>query len=401
MPRSRPRIHATPRRTRPACPRAGREPSWRTPATLVLGLALLLAAGPASGRTIAVPEDHPTIRAAMAAAVAGDIILVGCGTYREHDLVVKAGVSLWSGTLQPDCVTIDAQGRGRVLIFEPGEAAASVVGLTLRGGRSDGDGGAILCQDAAPRLARCNVLDSRARRGAGLYVGGDAAPVLEDCVIRGNTALLHGGGVAWNTPASGRLQRGTLEANRALAGGGLAVLRGEALVLDQVTVSDNAAGGSGGGVWVGAGAPELLHCLLVGNHGGLAGGAMSVSGGSPRLVSCTLADNAAETAGGGVLVRGATPLIDRTIVAFNTATAVAIEDGGRPLLTQTNLWGHPGGDWSGAVADQADQRGNFSADPLFCGRERERYDLRAGSPCLPGGRAAAGELIGALERGCP
>jgi hypothetical protein len=370
-------------------------------ATLLCGLALLLAVGPAGARTIAVPEDHATIRAAMSAAEAGDIILVGCGTYREHDLVVKAGVSLWSGTLQPDCVTIDARGRGRVLVFQPGAEAASVVGVTLRGGRSDGDGGAILCQDTAPRLARCNVLDSRARRGGGLYVGGDAAPVLEDCVIRGNTALLHGGGVAWNTPASGRLVRGTIQENRALAGGGLAVLRGEALILDEVTLSDNAAGGSGGGVWVGAGAPELLHCLLIGNHGGLAGGAVSIGGGSPRLVSCTLADNAAESTGGGVLVREATPLIDRTIVAFNTATAVAVQDGGRPVLTQSNLWGHPGGDWIGAVADQATQHGNFSADPLFCARDRERYDLRAGSPCLPDGRADGTELIGALERGCP
>ncbi len=365
---------------------------------------MLLAAGlvpdPTAARTIAVPGDHATITAAMATTAPGDIILVGCGTYREHDIVVRPGVSLWSGTLQPDCVTIDAEGRGRVLVFEGGEASASVVGLTLRGGRSDGDGGAILCRDAAPRLSRCNIEDSEARRGGGLFCEGMAAPVLEDCVFTGNTALLQGGAIAWDTDAAGRVQRGTLERNQALAGGGLAVLRGSGLVVDGVTIRDNGAGGSGGGVWVGDAAPELRSCLVVANHGGLGGGALAVRGGSPRLVSCTLVDNVAGEAGGGLLVRGATPLIDRTIVAFNHAAALAIHDDGRPVITQSNLFGHPGGDWATALAGQAGRHGNFSADPRFCDRARGRYDLRTGSPCLPGGRPGGEELVGAFERGC-
>ena len=68
--------------------------------------------GAADAATIAVPGDAPTIARGLAAARPGDIVLVACGTYREHDLVIPAGVSLWSGSMQPGCVVIDA-GPGR------------------------------------------------------------------------------------------------------------------------------------------------------------------------------------------------------------------------------------------------------------------------------------------------
>ena len=108
---------------------------------LTIGLAAAGTAGPAAGRTIGVPGDAPSIKGAMIRARAGDIILVSCGTYREHDIIVKPGVSLWSGTLQPDCAVIDAGGRGRCLIFPAGaDTTTRVVGFTLRGGTALGEG---------------------------------------------------------------------------------------------------------------------------------------------------------------------------------------------------------------------------------------------------------------------
>jgi hypothetical protein len=389
-----------PPRSTGARPGGPRRPLPRRAATALVTAFVVLAGAPASGATIAVPDDHPTIAGAMAAARPGDIILVGCGTYREHDIRVRSGVSLWSGTLQPDCVVIDAEGRGRVLIFEDCDGTTAAVGLTLRGGRADGGGGAILCRNSAPRLSRCNIQDSTARRGGGILVTGTKAPVLEDCVFTGNAARLHGGAVAWNSEAPGRLTRCTLEGNTALAGGGVAVLSGAALVFDGGTIADNASGGSGGGVWVGSGAPELRGSLLIGNQGGLGGGAIAVRSGSLRMISCTVADNAAEHAGGGLLVRDGSPVIDRTIVAFNGGAAISVVGAGLPRLTETNLYGHAGGDWVGILSAQSDQDGNFSGDPRFCGRASGRYDLRLGSPCLPGGRPGGSSLVGALDRGC-
>ena len=101
-------------------------------------LAALLAAAavgaPAAGAgaaTLAVPGDEPTIGRALARARPGDVVLVACGTYREHDLVLPAGVSLWSGALDPACATIDAGGRGRVLVCDGVDTTSSIVGFWI------------------------------------------------------------------------------------------------------------------------------------------------------------------------------------------------------------------------------------------------------------------------------
>lgn len=370
-------------------------------APVLITLALLtVAVGAAStaARTLAVPESYPTLKAALDAAGRGDIILVGCGTYHEHDLQMKPGVSLWSGTLQPDCVVIDAGGRGRIFLFTDCDSTTSVVGFTLRNGRSDADGGAILCRDSSVRLSRVHIHDSRARRGGGLASLGREGPHLLDCVISGNEADLHGGGLYWDISGSGRIERATIERNRALAGGGLACREAGQLSVMSVTFQGNAAAGSGGAVWLGGGAPRFDQCLIVGNHGGLAGGGLAIHGGRPRLEACTVADNTVETAGGGLLVEAASVQIHRTILAFNDPGALASGPSSGLRLTATNIFGHRDGDWVGPLAEQLGRERNFSLDPDFCSREDGRYDLRVGSPCLPGG--SGGGLVGARSRGC-
>ena len=358
----------------------------------------------AAGRTIAVPDDVATIGAAMAGATAGDIILVGCGTYNEHDIQVKSGVSLWSGTLQSDCVVIDAGGRGRVLVFADCDSTTAVVGFTLRGGATSGDGGAVFCRNAAPRLSRCVIRDSRARRGGGLACEGTAAPRLEDCTITGNEADLHGGGLLWNSEAGGRLSRCSVTGNRALAGGGLACLQADRLHLTGVRITANAAAASGGGVWIGGGAPQLDQVLISGNDGGLGGSALACRGGLPSLVSCTVVQNVNNDdgdQGSGLLIHATgAARMERTIVAFNTGVAATVISGGQLFLSTCNVFGHPGGDWVGSLAAQANQNGNFSLDPRFCERSKGNFKLSARSPCLPGNRAG-GVLVGAGSRGCP
>ncbi len=323
-----------------------RSPARLLPALLLLFCLLLLAAmpGTAAARTLAVPDEHRTIAAAMAAAEAGDIILVGCGTYHEHDIAVTPGVQLWSGTLQPECVVIDAGGLGRVLVFAGGDSTTSVVGFTLRGGRVDGDGGAILCRDGSPRLARLHILENQARRGGGLAVVGDAAPVLVDCVIAGNVADLHGGGLYWHGDRDGRLERCTIERNRALGGGGLALAGSARLELRQVVLSGNEAAGSGGAAWV-DGASLLAHeCVLVANDGGLAGGAVATRNGRAHLIACTVADNSVDVTGGGLLVTGGALRLERTILAFNRGGALHGDGIGDLRVSASNVYGHDGGD---------------------------------------------------------
>ncbi len=66
-------------------------------AIALLACLLVTWATGAIATTIQVPLDQPTIQAGIDAAVAGDTVLVSCGTYLEHDITMKAGVALHAG----------------------------------------------------------------------------------------------------------------------------------------------------------------------------------------------------------------------------------------------------------------------------------------------------------------
>lgn len=370
-------------------------------AALLVGLGLQVAS-PARAATLAVPEDHATIGDALRAASAGDFVLVGCGTYRERNLRIKEGVSLWSATLQPDCVIIDAEGRGRVLMFDTCDTTTAVVGLTLRGGLTANDGGAILCRDAAPRIARCRIEASEASRGGGVAVLGNRGPIIEDCVVVDNAATAAGGGIFWSAGGSSRISRTTITGNTAPTGGGLALIDPGDLLLEHVGILENEAGSLGGGIWVTDGGLELRESVLARNAGGLGGSALASQDARPRLLGCTVADNVADTGGPALMLRGGSLLAERVLLAFNSPAAIGGDHTSVLDLSHCNIHGHTDGDWTQAAAALGGRRWNFSADPLFCDHDGGDYTLQAGSPCLPAGRpGAAGVLVGAAGPGCP
>ena len=73
--------------------------------------------------TINVPEDHPTISAAINASVNGDVIKVAAGTYDEHMLNPVGKAITIQGTLDSDgspATIIDAQKVNSVFVFGSG-----------------------------------------------------------------------------------------------------------------------------------------------------------------------------------------------------------------------------------------------------------------------------------------
>jgi hypothetical protein len=365
-------------------------------------MGLVALAPTASARTIAVPEDHATITAALEAAQSGDFVLVGCGTYRERNLRLKSGVSLWSATLQPDCAVIDAGGRGRVFVFEDCDSTTVVVGFTLRGGFTEYDGGLVVCRDAGPRLSRCRLEGGSALRGGAVASRGARGPILEDCTLSGNVAGTIGGAVFWRSGGGSRLTRCTIESNVAASGGAIALAAEGELLLEDCTILDNDAGTAGGAIWMSAGDLEVRGSVLARNRGGLGGAAIATFGGQTRLVGCTLAENLSDAAGGAVLLDRGDLTGERTLLAFNGPAAIQGSTAGTLDLSHCNIFGHPAGDWSGAAAPLDGRRWNFSADPRFCEPTGRLYAVRAGSPCLPGGRpGASAVLVGARGQGCP
>jgi hypothetical protein len=99
------------------------------------------------------------------------------------------------------------------------------------------------------------------------------------------------------------------------------------------------------------------------------------------------------------------PIVENTIISFNHNGPALAWDSiqpGVPTLTCCDLYENAGGDWVDFVAAQYGINGNFSADPVFCGRSTGNLMLSAVSPCVPGNHPDGADcgLIGALGVGC-
>ncbi|MGQ0722864.1 MAG: hypothetical protein ACT4PE_15040 [Candidatus Eiseniibacteriota bacterium] len=301
----------------------------------------------------------PTIAAALDSTAAGDTVLLACGTYFEHSLLLPADVVLRSETGTADCAVIDALQLGRCVTVSAGGPATRIEGVTFVNGRAAGGcadpglgtycmGGGLLCIGSSPSIVACAFRDSFASDNGGGASCLFSSPTFTGCEFTGNAAHV-GGGLLSAFPF---------------------------------------------------GAPVLDGCLFAGNSAVTDGGALYVFGTSLTISGCTIAGNTAGQSGGGIFwISEAALAVDRTVIALN-AGASAIECGfgaSVPALICSNVWGNGGGDWTGCTASQLGTSGNLSLDPLFCDASAGVYTLSASSPCAPGASCGG---IGALDVVC-
>ncbi len=366
--------------------------------SLLLALAFLVSCtGGAAARTLSVPEDAATIKAAMGQAEAGDIILVACGTYREAGIHFKSGVALWSGTLQPACVTVDGQGRGPVFLFSQADTTTAIVGLTIVGGAGSG-GGAMRLQNASPRISNCIFENNQATEGGALRADASSQPLLKNCLFRNNAAAMQGGAVL----AEGglELQDCAFENNTALIGGALAGSARTDLRITGSSFLQNVAGNTGGALHLNAGRAVVSGTVLAENSGGLGGSALSLHDARVTLEACTLVGNTADSEGAVVACQGLAPTVTNTIVAFSKAEVLRA-DSSVPEFRGCNLYGNQYGDWESNLRPLADRHRNISRDPMFCAPEYGNFQLKNGSACLPGHNPSGNDgVVGAFGAGC-
>ena len=217
---------------------------------------------------------------------------------------MKEGVNVSGGwnegfTAQTDYATIlDAKANGRVLHQAAAFTTLTVwSNLTIQNGKftaqqTDKAGsGVFLCDKGQVKhcLIQNNLFDATSGEasGGGVYENGYTTSVLvDDCIIRGNTAS-HGGGVR----ICGVIQNSIIENNTTTinACGGVQLHYGGAMY--NCIVRGNTGKDTGGVRLTGTKACTVANCLIVGNTATGTIGGVSVEGGLQNIYNCTIVGN--------------------------------------------------------------------------------------------------------------
>jgi serine protease len=161
---------------------------------LSMSYALLALAPRASATTLHVPGQYPTIQAGMDAAVAGDTVLVACGTYDLYDpILMKSGITLRSETGTPDCVVLrDLTGDGLLHCLYLDDETL-IEGISFTGGHY---WAAIAIAEAAPVFVNCDFYDNHCVE-SGPVLAFDCWPTFTRCTFRDSYGSAAGGIYFW------------------------------------------------------------------------------------------------------------------------------------------------------------------------------------------------------------
>ncbi|MBL9120247.1 MAG: hypothetical protein JNL80_10075 [Phycisphaerae bacterium] len=201
---------------------------------------------PDEAAIIDVPEDHPTIAAAIEAAVDFQMVRIAPGTYFEH-LVLGGKRLVIASASETEPVVLDGQGRGGSLLTITGSQGAETLvrGLTFRNA-GEGTrvpsigapaGGGVLVINARPRFLQCRFESNHAALGGGLAIQGGGA-TLTECVFTHNSAL-NGGAFRFAPDGFGdvlTLHGTTLTCNEATTPGSALAVSGS--LVPTITIVD-------------------------------------------------------------------------------------------------------------------------------------------------------------------
>ena len=249
----------------------------------------LITASSVSAEVRLVPEDYPTIGAAISACSDGDEVVVADGIYRgdgNRDLYISRDITVRSEN-GPDGCIIDCNGteteehrgfyfnensviagftiingyanRGGAIYFRNGNP--TVINCVLSNNSARTRGGAICCDSCNPTIINCKITGNSAGAGGGIYFEGGSATI-KNCTISDNIATEDGssrygdgGGICFNR-SSVIITDSHIGHNSAENGGGIFCHGNSNMIIKGCTISNNTAeterGESfGGGIFCG------------------------------------------------------------------------------------------------------------------------------------------------------
>ncbi|MCX7702973.1 MAG: right-handed parallel beta-helix repeat-containing protein, partial [Planctomycetota bacterium] len=335
------------------------------------------------GSWLLVPSGYGTIQAAIDAASDGDVVLIADGVYtgignRNLDFKGKK-IHLRSRSLIPESCVINCETLERGVNFTNGETEETILeGFTIMQGRGGVEGGGgILCKN-------------------------NSSPIIRNCVIVKNSAVVSYGN-----------------------GGGIRCLSGASPRIINCIIKDNVAqvsGTDGAGIHCsGSGTnPVIINCIIANNLGqytnSVGAGIFCGGGSSVTIIGCLIADNATDFRTGGIHCNNANVGVANCTIAYNRSAnrcgGVYVEGGGTVSIRNSILWGNnaTGGDTyghqvyiaSGSVtmincdySNGTDDiygspilKSCITSNPLFVDGSsltNNNYRLRKSSPCINAG----------------
>jgi hypothetical protein len=271
----------------------------------------------------------------------------------------SGGIGLWEGSaVLTDCNFVNNWSRGGGAM-DSSYCSLSLTNCSFNSNSATfGCGGGWLNGWGHSTATNCTFNNNSADDGGGMSNAG--APLLLNCVFRGNSAGYIGGGICnFDTDGIPVMINCLFEGNSAEYGGGMYNNETEPTLIN-CRFSGNLAYESGGGISNPSGfaIPTIVNCILCGNMAYQNGGAIDCFGSSPTLINCTINGNRANKQGGGILLDYYCRMrIINTILWGDTSgkdgpEIVDINDS-TLIVTHSDVQGG----WSG--------EGNIDTDPCF------------------------------------
>jgi hypothetical protein len=385
---------------------------------------------------IVVPDQYPTIQAAINSAAHGDSIKVRAGTYVEALTLSHKDLTLF-GESGAEATVITTNFTSRVFDIGADVSLATILSdLTFHQGNANEGGGIRLKESASPTIRRCRFTANRSfvpeesSRGGGMLVGSESHPVIEDCLFLDNIADYFccwppgygmGGAIAVASGAQPRVLRTVFTNNGAAGfeggfGGGIHVAASAFAFIQQCTFQDSQGGGIGSN-----GNITVKECTFTGNVA-YVGAAIGSNGGQCLIEESLFFDNEPWGEGGTLYVFGTGEIRNNTvafnglehdpnvggvsvgpgvamrnnIVAGNKGVGVYCDSQSPSSNACNDVWNNSRGNYF-TQCDRTGIDGNVSLDPQFCDEVARDLTISAQSPCVPHGSCG---LIGALGIGC-
>jgi predicted outer membrane repeat protein len=259
-------------------------------------------------------------------------------------------------------------------------------------------GGAFLNVSPGSTVSDCSfTANNGGWRGGGAYCFCNSSPSITRTTFAGNVSGYLGAGVFLTNSTAWISGCDFIANGAATAGGGTCSLDCDAVVTG-CTYAENASS-YGGGAYVSGGVPTVSGCIFRGNSGEGGAAVALYSGAAGTISGCTFVENTEIQApeGGAIFFQDVSTIVTNTIIAFTVAGQAVSRSvvGSDHEIVHCCVFGNAGGDT--LVGTYHD---NIFVDPLFCGFYDDDFTLCGNSVCLPGNNPW-GELVGALDLGCP